>query len=204
MNLLRFMLLLILVLLPLAASGGAAKLRPATGKGVLLMPAPPVGPEGETPPVPLYLTPGVGRIRDLSPRDLPGLAPALEPPPGMVPVAVTGKKNGWLRIFYDEAGHEGWVSPARSWRYLSWEDYLGRCQARLLPGLPKSAYLLRGQPGSGTPGPPVGRTSFVIVRITDDWAFVNVAGGGSGWVRWRDDNGRFLVAVEPASSPQNR
>jgi SH3-like domain-containing protein len=153
----------------------------------------------------LYRTPGVGRIDEFATGKLPGLEAILGAGDGETPLAVAGKKGGWLRIVYDDAGHEGWLPLARTWIYTPWEAYLPGRSVRLLPGLRKEYTFMRNGPAAdalalGTVGP---QQRLRVSRVEGDWAFVT-ADGGSGWLRWRDEDGRFLTASDNGISAQNR
>ena len=189
---------LFLFLLPLVAHGAPPRLRPYTGSGLLVMRPPPVEP-GTPATLVFYREPGVGRIVEPAFGQLPQLNQILESETGEYPVAVMGIKGGWLKIAYDEAGRSGWVEMARRWNHIRWEDYLPGRTARFLPWLKKSHYQLRTTPGAtGQSLERLNPDSAVrIDRVEGDWLLVNTAPGKTGWLRWRDEEGRFLITVRP-------
>jgi hypothetical protein len=182
---------------------GAVPFRPFTGSGLLIIP-----PSSTDKTAPLSLTlyeqPGVTRIRAISVGELPGLATVLSPAHGDFFLALMGKKGNWVRVVYDDADHEGWLKMARTWRFVPWEEVLIGRKARLLPGVRKEFALLRNEPAVAAPaGEAISRNqSFRIARIADDWALVTITPSVAGWLRWRDDNGRFLIMVEGAFPSQ--
>ena len=193
--------LVLLIVLP--AHGALPKPRPYTGSGLLVirMPTSPVSDQPCT--LVLYLEPEVGRVAEPACGALPLLTQVIETPAGEFPVAVMGKKGAWLKIAYDQAGREGWLKMLRGWDYLPWEEFLPGRTARLLPGLKKGYYVLRRDFDAAaqeldtlTPERPVR-----IDRIEGDWVHVTVAPQTAGWLRWRDDGGRFLITVRSGRAP---
>ncbi|HEY6839359.1 MAG TPA: hypothetical protein VI389_11490, partial [Geobacteraceae bacterium] len=125
--------LVIALFVPLSCWGAPAKPRPAAGIGLVIIR--PLSPPryADISSVTLYREPGVGRVGTLATKILPGLAPVIAATDkGETVLAVLGKKGNWLRVAYDDAGHEGWLALARPWRYLGWDDYLRGRRARLL------------------------------------------------------------------------
>jgi len=188
-------LLLALLFLPAA---GAQQFRPFSGSGVVIVR--PLNPESKVAPVPIpfYSDPGVARIVERPAAGIPNLSSILKTPAGEYPLAVMEKKGNWLRIAYDDAGREGWVERARWWDYIIWEDFLKGRVARLLPGLEKGSYALRAgsSPTAPQTGALSGRESLRIIEVSDDCALVITGSGLSGWITWRDGDGRFLVTFD--------
>jgi hypothetical protein len=199
----RFLAILLLLIHPLSAWCEVPKPRPIAGKGMLVIIPPPL--EQITPgsTIPLYRQPGVGRVRDIPPQALPGLAPVLDDGKSDHHVAVLGTKGAWLKVAYDDAGREGWLALARHWRYCSWDEFLPGRVVHLFAGLSKGYYLLRTAPDAASREiRSVTRQQLLTVdRVQDDWMMVTIAGASGGWLRWRDDNGRFLITIEPRAHP---
>jgi hypothetical protein len=185
----RFPLLTSLVLLALCVGASHAappQPRPYSGTGVLaLRPAP----EAEQSLIPIYVEPGLQRITELKVSGLPRLAGDPQAPL----VAVSATRGGWLRLAYDDAGREGWIESARNWNYLLWAEYLPRRVVRVLPGMKKGLYVLRGEPRDGSPerGSLSRDQQVQVVQVVDDWARLQ---SPAGWFRWRDGDGRLTVA----------
>lgn len=198
-------LLICLYITPIAQPALAApKPRPFSDEGLLIIrPTPPQANEASC-NLEIYREPGVERITDLECSDLPSLDPVIMSRPGEYPVAVTGKKLDWLQIAYDDAGREGWLEISRSWDYWNWSSFLKGRSARLLPGLKKDLYLLRSEPSSGSPQLDTlsRQKSLRIVEIQDDWALVLVDFTSYGWLRWRDNDGRFAISIDDNFDPQ--
>lgn len=193
----------LLLLLALPAHGAPPKPRPYTGSGMLIIRSPASPDSDQQCTLVLYREPEVGRVAEPACGTLPLLTQVMEPPAGEYPVAVMGKKGGWLKIAYDQAGREGWLRMARVWDYLPWEEFLPGRTARLLPGLKKAYYELRC--GSAAAAQELGtltpESTVRIDRIEGDWMHVTVAPQTAGWLRWRDEGGRFLIAVRSGSTP---
>jgi hypothetical protein len=181
--------ILFFLALSLPAQGAPVKPRPYGGLGVLSL---------TEAPLVIYAEPGVQRIRELLASQLPLLA--RNDQELLLPAA--GRKGGWLRIAYDEAGREGWIEPRRSWHFLLWEEFLPGRAVRLLPALTKGLYALRGTPDDrGELKGTLTRDQTVrIVAVSDGWARIRTP---EGWFRWRDGDGRLTVL--PAAIPlENR
>lgn len=191
-----FTVCLLLALLPLPLHG-APKPRPFSGSALLIIR--PFPAEAGTVRLRLYEEPGVGRMAELEPGKLPGLEPVVIAPAGEYAVAVVARRGEWLRLAYDEAGREGWVRMERSWLYLPWESFLEGRTARFLPGLKHYCHLLRREDSDSAPvaGTVPRESGFMVVRVRGEWAQV-VAPAVRGWLRWRDEDGRFLIAVDGA------
>lgn len=198
MILMRTLLISFILMLLFLSTAGAQQFRPFTGSGVAIVrslnPESPIAPA----PVPFYRDPGVARIAERHAKDFPSLSSIIRMPAGEYPLAVMGKKGEWLRIAYDDAGREGWVQKARWWDYITWEDFLKGRVTRFLPGMKKSVYTLRAGSSATAPqtGALSGKESMRIIEIADDWAMVIIDTGLSGWITWRDGDGRFLIAID--------
>jgi len=182
----------------LVSLAGAAPppLRPDTGMGLLLVRT---GPSLEVPPeLILYGEPGVGRIAEKSAATLPHLALPLKAPPGEFPLVVTARKGGWLKVIHDDAGRSAWVEPRRAWPFVPWDEILRGREARLLRGLKKPYYVPRGGPDDTAPGlePLTSERTFRIIDMDGDRIRVLMDQAIMGWLRWRDEDGRFLITLE--------
>lgn len=179
-------------------AANAQQPRPYSGSGVMIIrPLRQVSPAGPA-PIPFYRDPGVERIAERIAGAIPLLSSILKTPAGEYPVAVMGKKGNWMRIAYDDAGREGWVEMARWWEYTTWEDFLKGRLARLFPGLKKEAYALHAGPSETSPLTSLlsGQENLRLIEIRGDWVFVNGDSGLSGWLPWRDGDGRFQINLE--------
>lgn len=161
--------------------------RPATGIGVLILPRQEVT-------LTLHHAPGRGRSGELRIASLRHLEPLLGPTATTV-VPVARKQGEWFSLFIDESEREGWIRLRPGWRFVPWEEWLVGKTAAFLKGLPHHLTTI----SSGTPpveNQPLPRdTTFRIVGIDGDRAFVFVGDGRSGWVRWRDRDGRFTITL---------
>ena len=178
--------------------------RPFAGIGLLTVRS--TVSDGEAGPIPLYRKPGIDRIAEIQPARLPGLNAILVTPPGEMRAVVMGVRGQWCRIVYDDADREGWLEMPRSWQFLPWERFLKGCFVRFLPGLRKGYGVVRQEAADAAPelATPVGSSPFKVLRVDDDWVQVMVDSTRIGWLRWRDRDGRFLIAVEERAVTQNR
>jgi len=197
---LRLTSIILLLLLFSTASASAAppRPRPLAGNGLLSI-SPSLGPKGaESFTLPLYQEPGTGRFADIDSSDLPSLATALKGNPAELLLVVTRKKGKWIKVIYDESGREGWLAMDRRWRYQPWDWYLKGREVRLLAGLKKEFYTIRTAPSHIAPTVETvtRQKGLRVIEVSDAWMLVIVDLSVSGWIRWRDDDGRFLISVE--------
>jgi hypothetical protein len=194
----RTLLISILLMPLLLPAAGAQQSRPFSGSGVVIIrplnPESPVAPA----PIPFYRDTGVSRITERPAADIPGLSSILKTPAGEYPLAVMGKKGNWLRIAYDGAGREGWMEMARWWDYITWENFLKGRVVRFLTGLKKGVYTLHAGTSATAPqtGALSGKEEMRIIEVADDWALVITDSGLSGWLTWRDGDGRFQITID--------
>ncbi|WP_157698818.1 hypothetical protein [Geobacter sp. DSM 9736] len=178
--------------------------RPFAGIGILTIS--PLNPAraGDPPGIPIYQEPGVARLVTATPTDIPNLAPAVQNRGDTVHVAVNEKRGDWLNIHYDDAGRTGWIFFERSWTFITWPEFLKGRAITVLPGLRKNYYsLLDRNADTGHVGAVINSTiPLRVVKVTDDWCYVITVREGSGWLRWRDRDGRFLISVNPQFDPQ--
>jgi hypothetical protein len=185
-----------LALIPLV-SAAASITRPFSGQGILITRH--LNPDaGKQLRLILYREPGVGRIADCSIAEIPRLSSLVAVADGEYPLAVMGKKGNWMLVAYDDAGREGWLEKARWWEYARWEDYLKGRIAHLLPGIKSDRYALHVEPydTSTRTGDLSDGESLRVVEVRGDWMLaVAVPMGISGWLSWRDGDGRLLISV---------
>ncbi|GAM09157.1 hypothetical protein OR1_01431 [Geobacter sp. OR-1] len=174
------------------------KPRPLAGIGVLTLTTKGTLQDGSSPLLSLYREPGVGRMTDLDPADFPSMTPAIKGSPGMINIAFTRKRGDWVKVIFDDSGREGWLALGHGMRFKSWKRYLQGGEVRLLNGLKKDFYQLRPQPSAAAK--PVAAVSkekrLRVVELDDSWILVLVDLENSGWLRWKDDDGRLLISVE--------
>lgn len=145
----------------------------------------------EPAPLPLYREPGVLRIAEKSAGTLPRLAGD-----GAEPLVAASERRGeWTRLSLDDAGRQGWLKQQRGWEYASWEEFLPGRTVRVLPGLKKGWYQLKGAPAdAATELSSLSRDQLVqVLEVEEDW--VKLA-RPSGWFRWRDPDGRLTVSLQ--------
>lgn len=188
------LLLLAILLAALPAAAAPLKARSLSGSGLLLLPVE-NGP-GSSPLV-LYREPGLGRIAELAAAQLLQIAPSPLLPDGLRAVIVTDKNLGWYRVVYDDGEREGWLEGRPTYQYQRWADLLPGRGVMYPAGLRKDYYLLRSEPApEATPLETVNRESFLtVLKVVNDWINVRRGDEVSGWLRWRDDNGRLLISV---------
>ncbi len=186
------LLLLALLLLPLPALG-APPLRPYAGRGVLIIPATDVSGAVE-----LYEYPAVRRKGSILLTELPTLHPALPSKRGEIALATTALREGSARVSVAASGEEGWLILRPGWRCLPWERFLVGRVVRLMTGLQGTASQVRQTPAEsgGNVGSISAGSPLLLGEIRGDWALVMKGGTPLGWLRWRDGDGRMMVAVE--------
>uniref|UniRef100_A0A831U394 Uncharacterized protein n=1 Tax=Geobacter metallireducens TaxID=28232 RepID=A0A831U394_GEOME len=193
----RFLAAFFLVALWLSsASGAPPPPRPDTGIGILVVSAFPgmAGP----PELILYREPGVGRIAAKGAASFPHLAIPLKAPSGEYPLVVTARKGGWLEVIHDDAGRTAWLEPRRAWPFFPWDEILKGREARLVRGLKKPYYIVVDEGGKAVPAlePLTPEQAFRIIAVEGDRIQVLLDLAVLGWLRWRDEDGRLLVALE--------
>lgn len=177
----------------LIIGGGAALAalpapRPYSGCGVLILRQ---GGGWQPEALTLYQEPGVLRVAEKTPASLPRLAGSDNEPL----LSVTERRGGWVSIALDDAGRQGWLEQARAWEYSPWREFLPGRALKLLPGLKKEWYQLLSAPGaSGSLAGTLSRNQEVrVLQVQEDWVRVEAP---SGWLRWRDPDGRLTVSLE--------
>jgi len=189
----RFLLLLLLASLPLPLHAASpVKARSLSGSGLLLL-----GNGMQPSRLVLYREPGMGRIAELDAVRLPQIYPAIQTPDGMPAVIVTAKKLDWYRIVYDDGERQGWLQGQTAYRYQRWGELLPGRIVVLPAGLRKEFYLLRSEPdaAAGQLAAIDRESGLTVVKVAGDWINVRRGDAVSGWLRWRDDNGRLLISV---------
>lgn len=196
------LLVVLLLMAPLPAQAAptaskAPRMRPYAGIGVLVLAIETTVAPEPLEPFRLYEEPAVSRLGDLS---LNGGIPPFEwvfgASRGSLPLIVMARKGGWLRVTYDDAGREAWLAPGRRGVFQAWDLFFKRHTVRLLPGLQKKYYALFQQPDKGAPVSLTPKQLFKVLRLDNDWAMVLLDQKTLGWLRWRDEDGRLLLALE--------
>ncbi|MDD2581316.1 MAG: hypothetical protein PHR66_04895 [Desulfuromonadaceae bacterium] len=167
-------------------------MRPYTGIGVVIFNA-----RSRYLTLPLYDEPGLLRVGVLNRSGLSGNEWIFGLPDGTAPLVVSACKDTWLRVFYDDAGREAWIDPMHKGRFLPWEQYLRMQTGHMLPGLKSKYYRLQQHPGGNLLATLTPKQKFKVLRLENDWGLVLADQVLIGWVRWRDEDGRLLVGINP-------
>ncbi|KAF0220484.1 MAG: hypothetical protein FD174_1138 [Geobacteraceae bacterium] len=201
---LRTLIASLLILLFAIPAHGAPKPRPYSGIGLLIIHSFTAQRTADMAGIPIYQAPGVGRFAEIEASELPQLSPVLKSADGKYSVIVLGKQGTWLRIVYDDAGRAGWIHKERYWEFVRWESFLKGREIQLLPGLKKGLYALHKEPSETSPilGTLTRQKNLRVIETEDDWCLVIVDLTVAGWLRWRDEDGRFLIAVDEKFDPQ--
>ena len=190
----------LLLVVSLAVSAGSASprppMRPYAGIG-LVFSVGQISAEGELLPLPLYEEPGLTRIGAVSGTTVTGIEWLFGNGVKPVPFIVTARRGEWLRILYDDAGHEGWVNPEVAGRFQGWDHFLKQQSCRMLPGLLPRYYSLLSTPGGTSLGTVQAKQQFRVLKRENDWVMVLSVPYRLGWIRWRDEDGRLLVGFQP-------
>ena len=189
----RFVLTILLILAPLQGHAASpVKARTLSGVGVVSIPA-----LNTSESIPLYREPGVGQLQELSLSALPALRLA-----GVsvdrLHFPVMAKKRGWLKVVIDDSERTGWLEMRRGWEFSRWERFLANRPVTMLKGVRKDYYLLRKDAAGSADslGSIEKSVSLVCREIKGEWAMVESGNNVTGWLRWRDENGRLLLAVD--------
>lgn len=194
--LLFFIMILLCAFAGVSAAAPPPKMRPYAGIGVLMLP---IAVDDRSEPLPLFEEPGLVRQGSLDLNKIPGHDWIFGASSSVVPLIVMNRKGAWLRVAYDDAGREAWVSQQRSWSFQSWEAFFKSHMAGMLPGLQKRYFQVYRQPGTTVLATLPPRQPFKVLRIENDWAMVMPDQNSLGWLRWRDEDGRLLIGVITAS-----
>lgn len=191
-----FLILLVLCTTTAALAAPPPRMRPYTGIGVVVFP-----PSGHTQSqglqLQLYEEPGLLRVEVLNNSRLSGNEWVFGLVDGASPLIVSARKDGWLRVFYDDAGRQAWIDPLYKGGFQPWEEYLRVQTVSMLPGLRAQYYrLLQHLDGKplATLAP---KQIFKVLTIEDSWGMVLTGQALIGWLRWRDEDGRLLIGINP-------
>ncbi|MDD2309794.1 MAG: hypothetical protein PHH91_09465 [Desulfuromonadaceae bacterium] len=144
----------------------------------------------------LYKKPGLSRVGVLNRPRLSGNEWIFGLQEGHSTLVVSARKGDWLRIYYDDAGREAWIDPLNNGRFQSWEEYLKRQTGRLLPGLQPKYYQMQ-QPGGRAFATMSPKQVFKVLKLENEWGMVLTDQAQIGWLRWRDEDGRLLMGINP-------
>lgn len=67
----------------------------------------------------------------------------------------------------------------------------------MLPGLKSKYYKLRQHRGGDPAATLTPKQIFKMLKIENAWALVLTDQEMIGWLRWRDEDGRLLVGIDP-------
>lgn len=170
----------------------SAPMRPYSGIGVLQL-----AESAVLEPITLYGDPGVDRCCMIQPKtvsQLNGWLFGAVNPPAML---VTNRKGEWVEVEHDDAGRTGWVRQRRNWHFLPWEQYLKGRQVKFLRNSPKGQMLLTAEPRDGRRGEQLTDSQpLQVLQARGNWLYVKLEHGTTGWVRWRDNDGRLLIGFD--------
>ena len=196
----RLSVILLVVLfscLPVSDSVAAAipPMRPYTGIGLIVFSSHGDGVDDGGLQLPLYDEPGLDRIGLLTSSRLPAHEWLFDLQEEAPPLIVSARKGDWLRVFYDDAGREAWLKPQTTGRFIPWEQFLRRQSGCLLPGLQPRYLRLLQQPDGKLLAAMTPKRFFKVLKVEDSWALVLREDWQTGWLRWRDDDGRLLIGI---------
>ena len=191
--LLLILFTLLCLITPPAA--GAPQLPPPAGRWVLIIP-----PSDATAAVTFREYPGVRRMENLAGTltELPSLSPAVSAPRGGLVLALLSLREGYARVTLSPSGQTGWIKVRPGWQIAPWERFLPGRTVRLRGGVRDAARQLHRTPaeaGEVTGSVPAG-SPLAAAEVRDDWLLVRCGGAVTGWLRWRNGDGRLLVTVE--------
>lgn len=177
-----------------ATAAAPVKARIPSGIGIVLL-----NPGSAEKPVLLkiYKEPSLGRISEIAPDRLPSLARSIVSSAETVPAIVTSRKAGWYRIVYEDGEREGWIKGLPSYQFYRWQELFRNRPVTLLGGLRKEFYLLRKSPDSSAESimPIEKGVSVIALTVEGDWIRAIAGSRTEGWLRWRDENSRLVIAI---------
>lgn len=174
-------------------------MRPYSGIGILQIPD-----NSQLSEILTYEEPGIKRMPPTSLATAKELTGWLLEARGLtVSLLVTAARGGWLRVELDDSGRQGWLRPERTWHFSSWEVFLKGKTIRFLRNSPKKHLQLHDKPEGKLIGNLSEKPLMKVIIASGDWAYVIIGDADSGWIRWRETDGRLLTAVEQ-QSPQSR
>lgn len=176
-------------------AGALPKMRPYAGIGLVVFSQTKNAPEQDL-QLQLYEEPGLMRVKTLDSSRLSGNEWVFGQLDGISPLIVSKRKGNWLRVFYDDAGREAWIDPKYKGRFQSWENFLKSHTSRLLPGLQSRYYQLQLQPDGKLLSTLMPSQTFKVLALEEGWGMVLTDQAQIGWLRWRDEDSRLLVAVD--------
>ena len=192
----RWTLLIISLIVYIHSKAWAAppKPRPLAGIGIISLDL-----RSGNSSIPVYREPGVARMTQLELSESPAMAPVVNNPSEGYLLAVTRKKGEWLRVIIDDSGREGWIEQNRKWEFRTWESCLKGREVSLLNGIRKEYFQLKKFPVSSSQTvETVSRDRKLrVVELENSWMLVLVDFSQSGWLRWKDDDGRLLITFKP-------
>lgn len=177
-------------------------MRPYAGIGIVMLGIDAREDAEQPEPLYLYEEPAMFRVGELHLRNIPPYEWLFGGNPGALPLIVMARKGEWLRVVYDDAGRDAWLNPQRRGVFQSWDGFFKGQSARLLSGLPKKSYQLFQQPGKKPAATMTPKQAFKVLKLDSDWAMVMLNQSSLGWLRWRDEDGRLLIALERAVTNQ--
>lgn len=187
-----------LIPMEIDAAAASSGMRPYSGIGILMLEIASRSEPAIQGPIQLYEEPAISRIGELDFARIPSYEWIFGPDSSMLPLIVTSRKGDWLRVTYDDAGREAWLNARQRGAFYSWAAFFKGQSVRLLPGLKKKQYQIFRQPEKGSLGLPNLKQLFRVVKLENDWSLVMYGQSSLAWLRWRDEDGRLLIALEQA------
>jgi len=84
----------------------------------------------------------------------------------------------------------------RRWRYLPWDQFLKGKLIIFLRNSPKKQMQLLSRPGQIEGTSLIANQPLKVILVQGDWAYTLVNQNSSGWIRWRDSDGRLLIGFD--------
>jgi len=190
-----FFLILLVLCTTTVALAAPPRMRPYTGIGVVAFPHSPV--QDQDLQLQMYEEPGLLRVGVLNSTKLSGNEWVFGLAEGISPLIVSARKDGWLRVFYDDAGRQAWIDPLYKGSLQPWEEYLRLQTVSMLPGLRAQYYRLLQHPDGKPLATLAPKQIFKVLTIEDSWGMVLADQALIGWLRWRDEDGRLLIGINP-------
>jgi hypothetical protein len=110
-------------------------------------------------------------------------------------VVVLDKQENWLKVACNPNNEFAWIAMKEGWKYLAWKEYLKNKKIEMLPKLNPDNYNIYDAEEKSVLMTLKPKDSIEVFSVIENWALVKLNKTQIGWLRWKDNQGRILVAV---------
>ena len=110
-------------------------------------------------------------------------------------LVVMSKTKDWVKVTYDDGGHEGWYQLSKRDHYLKWEEFLSGKEISFLVGLQQKYYKLHTSQSSNSRFVKIDpKDRFKVVEVENEWLKIRNK-NNFVWVKWKDEDNRSLIKI---------